>query len=159
MPRKRGNMPELPEEGSMLEEPWVTDVSLHGHNIQFKLDTGAEVTVISDSLYHRLQTAPLQHTTKRLYGPSRIKLDVRGKFTANLKVGQQSSKQTTYVVRGLHTALLGCNAITALGLVKRADISSINSSPRRFPGLFEGIGKLEGEYPHCHQVPILNHLP
>lgn len=49
-----------------IEEPWFAETGLAGNNVPFKLDTGADVTVISHPLYQGLQTEPLQHAAKSM---------------------------------------------------------------------------------------------
>ncbi|KAJ8375424.1 hypothetical protein SKAU_G00060040 [Synaphobranchus kaupii] len=53
-------------------------LNLFDQNIQFKIDTGADITIIPESLYHQLSTGPLLHTAKVLQGPSQTPLNVRG---------------------------------------------------------------------------------
>ena len=36
---------------SSTEAPWTTNLELNGRNIEFKIDTGADVTVISEQEY------------------------------------------------------------------------------------------------------------
>ena len=50
---------------------------MNGVTIKFKLDTGADVTVIGDSIYSRFfSKTNLQRAHKKLYGP------VKANFTA-----------------------------------------------------------------------------
>ena len=57
-------------------------------------------------------------------------------------------QQEIYVVKNLHQHLLGRPAIDALGLAVRVGaIFGGDMSPvQLFPQLFQGLGKLEGEY-------------
>ena len=52
--------------------------------MSFKLDTGAQVTAISEEAYKKLQVGPLKKPSKILYGPvpARQMLDVIGQFGA-----------------------------------------------------------------------------
>lgn len=63
---------------SSTEAPWTTNLELNGRNIEFKIDTGADVTVISEQEYLSKQDGPLTQTNRVLSGPSQQKLDVRG---------------------------------------------------------------------------------
>ena len=69
-------------------------------------------------------------------------------FTGILKRGSQEVQQEIYVVKNLHRHLLGRPAIDALGLAVRVGaIFDGDTSPvQLFPQLFQGLGKLEGEY-------------
>ena len=59
---------------SSTEAPWTTNLELNGRNIDFKFDTGADITIISEQEYLSAQDAPL----------SKQKLDVYGQFMGNL---------------------------------------------------------------------------
>ena len=58
------------------ETIWLATIQLNGKQITFKLDTGAEVTAISDATHQRLGKPTLDPTDKLLYGPSRQPLQV-----------------------------------------------------------------------------------
>ena len=52
------------------QSSWTANISLNSHPIQFKLDTGAEVTAISDKVFSSLCNAKLQKASKVLLGPA-----------------------------------------------------------------------------------------
>ena len=62
---------------------------------EFKVDTGADVTVIPPSLYHSLKPTPsLSNTTKLLMGPCKQKLTIcLGTFTAELQVQDNVARE------------------------------------------------------------------
>ena len=45
-------------------------LKIAGMRIEFKLDTGAEVTTISETTYHKLDKIPLQKATRCFQGPA-----------------------------------------------------------------------------------------
>ena len=49
-------------------------------NIEFKIDTGADVTVISEQEYLSKQDGPLRRINRVFSGPSQQMLDARGQF-------------------------------------------------------------------------------
>ena len=56
-----------------------------------------------------------------------------------------TSQQDVYIVRGLHTSLLGRPAITALQLLQRLGTVKADSGiniQQKFPSLFNGLGKI-----------------
>ena len=62
-----------------------------------------------------------------------------------LKLGDREVEQQLFVVRNLHKNLLRRPAIEALDLVVR--VGAVQESPVFcYPSLFEGLGKLDGEY-------------
>ena len=62
---------------SSTGSPWVVDLTLHGCLVQFKIDTGADVTVIGESDYDQCRDGPLQSCGTTLSGPSQNQLVVR----------------------------------------------------------------------------------
>jgi len=54
--------------------------------------------------------------------------------------------EDVYVVKSLHSPLLGRPAITKLGLVTRVDGVSIHTLQERYPKLFSGQGLLQMPY-------------
>jgi hypothetical protein len=51
--------------------PWLSDIEVNGKLLRFKLDTGADVSAISELTYKNLQrTGQLTQSSKSLLGPS-----------------------------------------------------------------------------------------
>ena len=90
---------------SSTETPWTTKLEVNDRNIDFKIDTGADVTVISE--YISKQDGPLRQTNRVLSGPSKQKLDVCRQFLGKLSNQFQSTQQEIYIICGLPKALLG----------------------------------------------------
>ena len=55
-------------------DPWTVDIFLNEYPIEFQIDTGADVTVISEDQYQKLKMPGLQPPSKSLVGPSQDKL-------------------------------------------------------------------------------------
>ena len=122
-------------------------VEVNHKSVEFHIDTGAEVTVISTAVYKQLTSAPLQTPDRNLKGPSNGILPVQGYFVGKLSRNGRHTEQEIYVVDELHRNLLGQPAIEGLGLITRVDnVEKGNTPATQFPHLFEGLGKLEGEY-------------
>ena len=98
---------------------WMSSVKLGGKKVRFKLDTGAEVTAISDSTYQTLQGVKLKPATKPLYSPASQSLKVLGQFTGELACKQHSYQEQIYVIKGLRNNLLGLGAIEKLQLSQK----------------------------------------
>ena len=133
---------------SLHTDPWKASVSINGNGVEFKLDTGADVSVVPDFIIPKLN-ATLRNTRRTLTGPDGSKLKVTGVISATLKANLLESKQEIFVVRNLKTALLGRPAIEALNLVKV--VNAVEESYKeyvqaRHPKLFKGLGKLDGKY-------------
>ena len=128
-------------------KPWIMTLPLNGMPVEFKIDTGADVSVIPESVFNQLERTTLHPTSRSLSGPGQNRLRVCGQFVGTLKHRAEEFKSEFFVVHGLQTALLGRPAIEAMGLVKR--VNSIKEGEEliaKHTGLFSGLGCLEGEY-------------
>ena len=116
--------------------------------VEFKIDTGADVTVVPEHVFAKLKGIVLHPTSKTLYGPGNHALLVLGKFNAELKLDTKEVQEEVFVVTGLKNSLLGQPAIQSLNLLAR--VCSVNSEMSRiiseYPKLFHGLGNLKGEY-------------
>ena len=130
-------------------DQWLITLQLGNTKVKFRIDTGADETVIPDHVYNELQDVnPLKEADKKLFGVgSKNVLPVVGMFTAVLQWKNKTTTQNIYVVEGMHKALLGNPAIDELHLISR--VESIKGSidyRGEYPDLFHGLGKMEGPY-------------
>ena len=86
---------------SMTGSPWVIDLTLNGRPVQFKIDTGADVTVIGETDYNQVRDGQLQNSKTTLSGPSQRPLEVLGKFQALLRHDDRETKEDVFVIKGL----------------------------------------------------------
>ena len=126
-------------------KPWRITVSVNGSSVDFKVDTGADVTVIPSSMITSGNLkASLSPCTKQLCGPGNKTLDTEGQFLAHLTYKERSTQETIIVVNGLQMPLLGRPAISQLQLIQRLDALSEQSKDpwpiQEFPQLFTGLG-------------------
>ena len=151
--------------------PWSITLFVNGISVEFKIDTGADVTVIPMSVFRSIPDTTLKPAMKTLSGASCTTLQVKGQFNATLKYRDKETTEEVYVVRMLNRPLLGRPAIEALGLVQRVNaVQTKTDLMKQFPKLFEGLGKLEEEYtivlqddarpyalstPRCIAIPLL----
>ena len=114
---------------------------------EFKIDTGAEVTAISDAAFGTLSGPKLESPKKTIYGPARTPLRVIGQLV-ELSHRGKATKQPVYVVEGLKTNLLGLPAILALDLVAKMDetVEALHPLVEKYPTLFRGLGSLGEPY-------------
>ena len=103
------------------ESSWVVSLNLNGYDEVFKIDTGADVTVIPRSTFDKLKGITLQQPTKKLCGPGRSPLSVVGQFTGTIRYKMKSVQEDIFVVNGLWKSLVVRPAIRALDLVVRID--------------------------------------
>ena len=80
---------------------WKAKVKLNGQPAEFKVDTGADVTVIPPNVYYSLKSTPsLNKATKEPMGPWKQKLGCLGTFTAELQVQDKCAREQVYVIEG-----------------------------------------------------------
>ena len=131
-----------------LETSWTIKLQLQRQMLTFKMDTGAEVTAISEESYKNLGKHQLTPPEKILYGPSRQPLQVIGQFIGEISYKGKSINHPVFVVAGLKTNLLGLPAITSLNLAAR--INNLHALKDevldQFPSVFQGLGTLGEEY-------------
>ena len=127
---------------------WTAQIKLNGQDTVFKLDTGAEVSAVTQATCQNLGIH-LSVPQKALYGPSQTPLKVIGQFQGKLECEGKETIQSVYVVAHLKRNLLGLPAIKALNLAVR--VESMSNSPNgsvidKFPSLFQGLGSFGEEY-------------
>lgn len=107
------------------DEPWMADIDINDQTVPFKIDTGADVTIIPYSVFQEMYKHKNPPTRlkprKPLLGPGNSPLDVAGFVGMLLRKGEEEMKDDVYVVRHLQKALLGRPASVTLKLVARLD--------------------------------------
>lgn len=131
-------------------DPWLIDIKIKDCEVQFKIDTGADVTVMPDHVFHKIfkegNKPALQRVTKPLLGPGCSPLSVIGVSNMLLLKGDKHILEDVYIVKSLHSPLLGRPAITKLALVTRVDGVSIHTLQERYSKLCSGLGLLQRPY-------------
>ena len=106
---------------SVSGQPWMVHLQMNNQLMKFKIDSGANVTVIAEANYLEARDGPLQSPTAILRGPNSIPLSVSGKFRGQLRKGDKVSYEDIFVVKDLQSSLLGCLATESLSLVMRVE--------------------------------------
>ena len=140
-------------------EPWKVNLKVNNFNCQFKLDSGADVTVVSKRVYDELsskQNLRLQLSDKVLLGPCKYRLNCLGKFNAKITSKNKSILEEIYVIKDLIKPLLGKSACVSLNLLSKIhEVGNVKATEEsvykqqiinQYPKLFDGLGELEGEY-------------
>lgn len=108
-------------EGDKSQTKWSMNLPLRKAKMRFKIDTGADVTVIPEPLYLQTGMGNLHKSSQELFGPGQSKLSVKGVIKGNLKTGNgKTTTQEIYIVENLKERLLGRPAIEALNLVQKS---------------------------------------
>ena len=84
---------------SSTGSPWVVDLTLNGHPVQFKIDTGADVTVIGETEYNKARDGELQSSKTTLSGASQTPLEVLGKFQVNMRHNDRETQDYVFVIK------------------------------------------------------------
>lgn len=135
--------------GNGNHDAWTVELTLQGRTVTLYIDTGAEVTVITEDMWRAVGEPQLETPDRTLRGPDSHVIETLGKFAAVFTLRERKAECDVYVAKGLAKSLLGRPTIERLDLLKRVSAVSGTSglSPRdEFPSLFQGLGKLEGEY-------------
>ena len=129
---------------------WFVNLTLGNREVSFKIDTGAEVTAVSEKVWKQSKRPRLQSPCKTLYGPAHEPLPVVGQFFGVLAYKGTSVKQTIYVIKDLKNCLLWLPTIKALNLLTKAVDAVIEDRGseivKKFPALFKGLGNLKDPY-------------
>ena len=136
---------------------WNIKIKIGNSNLDFKIDSGADVTIIPEILYKEKVHGPLMPPDKILFGPGEIRLPVLGKIRTKLSTAKSQTYQDIYVLKGKGQALLGRPAIEALRILAKVDLAKHEEPKdksedpntkyqREFPTLFQGLGEVKGEY-------------
>ena len=120
---------------------WKTKVKINGKSVDFKVDTGADVTIITEKEYEKFPHIILLEPTTPLVMIDSTRLSSPGYFMAEMKKGDKTLKENVYVVKGAKKNLLGHRASEGLGIVK-----FMGAVEKDFPALFKGLGKLQEPY-------------
>ena len=128
---------------------WTTNVNVNNVTVSFKVDTGAEVTAISEETLKVLGSPVVAKPTRKLCGPNGQPLSLIGSLTVTMSQKQHECQQDIFVVKHLKHNLLGLPAIRALHLLAVVDdvgTDPASSIKQQFPTLFTGLGTLQGDY-------------
>lgn len=106
------------------DEEWLVKLPVNGSTVEFKIDTGADITVMAQSEVCKLQHCPrlvTQRKAPHITSPGG-KVQCTGKFLATSQYKGQRYKFWITVITGpfAHN-LLGGSVAKRMGLVKRVD--------------------------------------
>ena len=121
-------------------EPWRVKLKLNGQSLTFKIDSGADTSVISYQTFKALKVPEtLQPAISPLYGPGG-KLICKGMFTAETVYKSKTFSFPIHVIDGKMTNnLLGRSIAEQMGLICRIEHVSVNKD------IFGSFGLLKCE--------------
>ena len=121
------------------DEDWRVTLPVNGSPVEFKIDTGANITVVNQSTYNRLPQTPRLVRTQDATSPGG---EVRciGKFLASSQYKGQKYAYWVTVIKGPFAQnLLGGGVVKRMGLVKR--VNAVNTEV--FSDIFGEMGLLK----------------
>ena len=125
---------------SNVDRPWYVKLETNGNKITFKLDTGADVTLISLAEYHKMKLKPsLQPSDLSLDGVS-ANISLSGYFEAEIKRSENRFvNEKIYVANHQTDNLLSRSACVQLKFIQLIDNTTI----------YDGLGLMK-----CKPVKI-----
>ena len=128
--------------------PWFAELQVGTTMVRFKLDTGADVSTMSKTVWLSISPQPtLQSTKVQLRGADDQLLPVCGVFSASLKYKGKATDVRMYVLERASGCLLSRSACDELGLVKRVSATRAQVQPPSGKPL---VGCMEGPPAHIH---------
>ena len=101
------------------DDYWNVDLLINRSIVKFKIDTGADASIISKEVYKNLKEKPkLELPAVKLHSPGG-ELACLGQFNAKCNFKGKEYSFTIFVVDSVITSLLGGTTANQLGLVKR----------------------------------------
>ena len=138
-------------QSNATESPWIATVLVDKKPVNFKLDSGADVTVVPYNTFLNIDVKiQLKPTDKVPLGPCNYRMNCKREFTVTLAYNQNSTKETVYVIESLARPLLSRSAAVKLNLISRlCELTTDEYKAkvmRDCPQLFEGLGTMKDEY-------------
>ena len=147
------------------EAAWFVHLDICGSDIPFKVDTGADISVISQSVWESLTNKPTLKPTEIKLNCFNGPLKAKGEFTTITRRGNVDFRFKIVVVETRNTScLLARDVATKMGLVIHVDETK-GEADTSVPGPSVGLLKTqpvkislrENETPFC--IPVARRVP
>ncbi|UYV62145.1 K02A2.6-like [Cordylochernes scorpioides] len=128
---------------------WIVPIKVNNRQINFKIDTGADVNVLPLQYYYQsFQRIKLEKSDKILQGPNGIPLETVGMIHIKLQNKGQHLNSKIYIVDKLKQPLLSGETSEKLNIVRMIQQLSSNflNPKREFPEIFNGLGHAKINY-------------
>lgn len=112
-----------------MVEAWTVTLNINGVNVVFKVDTGADATVLSKKSFEEMKCLKrIRNTTVKLMGPGKNILKTLGKITLPTIYNKKKENLKMYVVDTTDN-LLGRPALVKLGVLNwQNEVGQMNNS-------------------------------
>ncbi|GAB1606983.1 hypothetical protein Ahia01_000981000 [Argonauta hians] len=102
-------------------EPWTTMLNVRGKRVKFKIDTGADITVINEKTFQQMENKPYLKQSRVVLTSPGGRLTVRGEFNIKTYLNGRKFIFRAVVVRSNSSNLLSRTVAVKMGLVKRIE--------------------------------------
>ncbi|XP_020556682.2 uncharacterized protein K02A2.6 [Oryzias latipes] len=153
--------------GTAEKEEWIVPLEVNETIIPFKIDTGAQINLLSIEDYKTLTVKSKMNPIKtKVTGYTGERVPVKGGCIATFKHKNQKIRAQLLVVDKKVQPILGLSTSVKLNLVKRVfvvtspEVTNDNDSlMKEYKDCFEGLGCLPGEHRICvdKSVPPVVH--
>ncbi|XP_064410442.1 uncharacterized protein K02A2.6-like [Latimeria chalumnae] len=141
------------QQNSRTEKEWTIDIETNGSMIKYKVDTDAEINVLTAKLWGKFKKRPqLKKQPSVLKAYNGQEVPTIGKCTLKLKYKGKTTKHDFVVVTGENMPLLGLQTSQNLGLidklfeVKESQTKNLETLLMTYEDVFVGLGKLPVTY-------------
>ena len=119
-----------------MEPPWHINMDICGRSISFKLDSGADITVMPEHTYKTLHHPPPLRRVRIKLGTLGGEIIAKGQFIARAVANDRTFNFRDIVVSGKRDNLLSRAASTTMGLIGRLDSVALSD-------VFSNIGLMK----------------
>lgn len=132
---------------SETNNAWYVELQVNSKKEKFKIDSGAAVSAIPNSVCDALGLKLTPTTRESLSAGSGAKLTVIEVAIVELSHERTRHKEMVYIIEELAKPLLGKAAIKQLGILKVSQVSEVSSTgwKEKFPSLFSGLSTMRSE--------------
>ena len=136
------------------EQKWQAVLNVQGHNVQFKLDTGAEANVLPVTVFNRMKSVKLEKTKTLLCAFGEHQVIPLGTVTLDCNTSKGDSELLFYVTDSAAVPILSHKACDDLNLIKRVYMNQPMQTPSltkdhmidEYQDVFTGVGEYDKVY-------------
>ena len=126
--------------------PWIATIAVNKSKVRFKVDSGADVTVMSMDTYKKIKQNHLKETSHVLSTAAGSKLKCYGMFRANMRYAGRQYKENVYVTDSINN-LLSRSMCQVMGILTVNIAECKYGDEEEIPEneIFGDIGMIKGE--------------
>lgn len=126
---------------------WFENIKIQSENIQFKLDTGADVNILPLRYLKKLKNVIVEESSEKLAAYNWTKIESIGEVDVICSVRNEKSRvRFIVVVDDRFSPILGRESCVDLGLVKRINSVSEDDLLIKYKDVFHGLGCFKKDF-------------